>query len=154
QINLMRSPLIGVGYGIPIDYVIPIVDLTRTDPFIRFIPHNNVLYVWMRLGAIGALAFWSFIGFVVLSACRLLRARDLRLALYGSLVVCAVINYLIMGYLDLGFFWFRVAILMGCLLGVLEVARRVQQADEVQVLAAEPYRIRRLRAGPVRPEKA
>jgi hypothetical protein len=132
QINLKRSPLVGVGYGIPIDYVIPIVDLSRIDPFIKFIPHNNVLYIWMRLGAIGALAFWSVIGFAVISACRLLRARDLRLALYGAFVVCALINYLILGYLDLGLFWFRVAIFMGCLLGVLEVARRVQEAQEAQ----------------------
>jgi O-antigen ligase/polysaccharide polymerase Wzy-like membrane protein len=136
QINLMRSPLFGVGYGIPIDYVVPIVDLSRTDPFIKFIPHNNLLYIWMRLGAIGALAFWSFIGLVILSACRLLRAPDLRLALYGSLVICAVINYLIMGYLDLGLFWFRVAIFMGCLFGVLEVARRAQQAEERRLLVA------------------
>jgi O-Antigen ligase len=138
EINLRRSPLIGVGYGIPINYVIPIVDLTRLDPFIRFIPHNNVLYIWMRLGAIGALAFWSFIGFVIVSACRLLRAQDLHLALYGSLVICAVIDYLIMGYLDLGLFWFRVAILMGCLLGVLEVATRVQKADELRAEVAGP----------------
>jgi O-antigen ligase/polysaccharide polymerase Wzy-like membrane protein len=139
QINLMRSPLFGVGYGIPIDYIVPIVDLSRTDPFIKFIPHNNLLYIWLRLGAIGALAFWSFIGLVVVSACRLLRAADLRLALYGSLVICAVINYLIMGYLDLGLFWFRVAIFMGCLFGVLEVARRAQQAaEQLPLVVAAP----------------
>jgi hypothetical protein len=131
QINIMRSPVIGVGYGIPIDYAIPMVDLSRIDPFIRYIPHNNILYIWMRLGILGALVFWSFIGFAVVSACRLLRARDMRLALYGALVLCAVINYLIMGYLDLGLFWFRVAIFMGLMFGTLEVARRLQAAQEM-----------------------
>jgi hypothetical protein len=145
QLNIKRSPFIGLGYGIPIDYVIPIVDLSRIDPFIKYIPHNTLLYVWMRVGALGALVFWSFIGFAIVSACRLLRARDPRLALYGAVAVCALVNYLIEGYLDLGLFWFRVAMIMGCMLGVLEVARRVQAAepagDEARKgTAARPWR--------------
>jgi hypothetical protein len=144
--NIKRSPLIGAGYGIPINYVIPIVDLTSIDPFIKFIPHNDVLYVWMRIGAIGALAFWSFIGLAVVRACRVLRSRDPTLALYGALVVCAVVDYLIQGQLDLGFFWFRVAIFMGCMLGVLEVAARVHKREGRQERKATgPPSLRQLR---------
>jgi hypothetical protein len=125
EFNIRMSPLIGRGYGVPIDYRIPIVDLSRIDPFIHYIPHNDVLYVWMRLGIGGALAFWSVIGLAVVAACRLLRAHDPRPALYGTVVVCALAAYLIQGALDLGFFWFRIAVLMGALLGGLELARRL-----------------------------
>jgi O-antigen ligase len=137
-LNIQRAPLIGLGYGIPIDYALPMVaDLTRTDPFLKYIPHNDVLYVWMRLGAVGALAFWTFIGLACVSACRLVRSPDPRLSVYGAFVVCALIGYVILGYLDLGFFWFRIAMTMGWLLGTLEVAHRVEAQDSA---AAEPVR--------------
>lgn len=135
--NIHMSPVIGAGYGVKIDYALPLLaDLADNDPFLNYIPHNDVLYVWLRVGYVGALAFWSFIGVAFLSACRLLRAADPRLALFGSFTVCALIAYLIIGYLDLGFWWFRVAIVMGWLLGGLEVARRTQAGDEARAKVA------------------
>ena len=68
------------------------VDLTSTDPFLKYIPHDGVLYVWMRLGAVGALAFWSMIGLACIRACRLLRSHDPGLAAYGAFVVCALMG--------------------------------------------------------------
>jgi hypothetical protein len=137
-LNIKRSPLIGLGYGIPIDYKLPMLaDLTRNNPFLKYIPHDDVLWVWMRLGAAGALVFWSVIGLACVSACRLLRAEDPRLAMFGAFVVCALIGYVILGNLDLGFFWFRVAIPIGWLLGVLEVAHRVRAQETAA--AEEPH---------------
>ena len=128
--NIKRSPLIGAGYGIPIDYALPMIaDLTRTDAFLRYIPHNDALYVWMRLGAVGALVFWTFIGMACVAACRVLRAADPHLALYGAFALCAMVAYLILGGLDLGFFWFRVAVTIGVVLGALEVAARADRKE-------------------------
>lgn len=128
--NIKLSPLIGVGYGIPIDYALPMIaDLTRTDAFLAYIPHNDVLYVWMRLGAVGALVFWTFAGMACITACRVLRTADARLAMYSAFALCAVVAYLILGGLDLGFFWFRVALTLGVILGTLEVAARAARAE-------------------------
>jgi O-antigen ligase len=127
-----RSPVIGVGSGVPLTYVVPVVDLTGTDPFIRYIPHNGILYIWWRFGAVGAVVFWSFIGFAMLSACRLLRATDPRLAMFGAFSCCALVAYLVLGDLDMGLWWFRVAVLVGCLLGVLDVAHRVDVAEAAE----------------------
>ncbi len=148
ELNIRMSPLIGRGYGVPIDYRIPIVDLSRIDPFIHYIPHNDVLYVWMRLGIVGALVFWSVIGFAVVGACRLIRARHPGLVLYGLLVACAIAAYLIQGALDLGFFWFRVAVLMGALFGALELARQAAAGEEAERSPPAPARAL---AGPGRP---
>ena len=138
QFNIERSPLIGLGYGVPIRYALPMfVDLTSTDPFLKYIPHDGVLYVWMRLGAVGALAFWSMIGLACIRACRLLRSHDPGLAAYGAFVVCALIAYVILGYLDLGFFWFRIAVTMGWLLGIVEIASRVQKEEEAEQAGLE-----------------
>jgi hypothetical protein len=121
--DIKASTPLGTGFGIPIDYSsIPFHDLSDQVPALRFVPHNGVLYVWMVLGIPGALAFWWLIGIAVVLACRVIRAPDRRLAIFGAFVVCALIAYLMEGYYDFGLWWFRVALLMGCLLGALEAA--------------------------------
>lgn len=129
--NIQQSPIIGAGFGRPIDYALPIVDLTKSDPFLAYIPHDGVMYIWMRIGIIGALVFWSFAGFAFLSAFRLSRAREKRLSVVGALSVAALCCYLVEGYLDLGLFWFRIAVFLGFMLGVLEVGRRLQAGEMV-----------------------
>jgi hypothetical protein len=130
-VNIRRAGPLGAGFGIPIDYTAApfqaIFDLTSGhDPSLRYIPHNNILYVWLRLGIPGALAFWCMIGFAVVAACRLARATDPQTAVFGCLIVCALVAYLIEGYYDLGLSWFRVALFIGCLLGAQEAAARLR----------------------------
>ncbi len=135
QLNIERSMPLGTGFGIPIDYALPILDLTGKAPSLRFVPHNTILYVWMRLGLPGILAFWWLIGAAFLAACRLVRRADDRLAIFGTFVICALIAYLVEGYYDLGLSWFRVAVFMGCTLGALEAVRRMSPVPAAHVPA-------------------
>lgn len=147
-LNIHRSPLVGLGFGVPIDYALPINDLPQ-DPSFKYIPHNGVLWLWMRLGAVGALVFWSMVGFACVSACRLLRTDDPRLKVFGAFVVCALVGWVILAYFDLGFIWFRVAICIGWLLGVLEVGHlvRAQQKESEPDSAVPNHRGRRKLSG-------
>jgi hypothetical protein len=124
QYNIQRSFPLGAGFGIPIDYALPIVDLRKSVPSLNFIPHNTVLYVWMRMGLPGMIAFWWVVGAAFLLACRIVRSPDRRLAVVGCLAICALIAYLFEGYYDLGLSWFRISVFMGCVLGALEAAGR------------------------------
>src|SRR5262249_30216629 len=108
--NLMlaiRSAPLGAGFGIPIDYVVPIIDLSRIDPFIKSITHDGILYGWMRMGWQGFVLWWAWIGFVMIAAASLIRSKDLRLATFGALAAVCVSGYVIEGYYDFGLFWFR-----------------------------------------------
>ena len=58
----------------------------------------------------------------------LLRPVNGSIALFGAFALCAVIAYVLEGYYDLGLSWFRVAVVMGCLLGALEAAGRLMPA--------------------------
>jgi hypothetical protein len=62
---------------------------------------------------------------VVVRGCALARAGDRELAVLGALSACAVVAYLVQGYNDMGFFWFRIALCFGTLLGAMEAAHRV-----------------------------
>jgi hypothetical protein len=127
--NIHRSPYVGMGFGRPIDYALPIANISRADPMIKYVTHNSVLYLWMRLGLVGEVAFLMMIAAAILRAVELARVRDQELALFGMLTICAVVAYLVQGYNDMGFTWFRVALCMGVLFGVTEAALRLARHE-------------------------
>ena len=129
--NIRRSHDLGTGFGLKIDYHLPIVNIRNIDPMIAYIPHDGVLYIWMRLGIVGELTFLMMIAAAILRAVQLTRVGDKELALIGTLTVCAVIAYLVQGYNDMGFTWFRIALGMGVLLGATEAALRVAHAERL-----------------------
>jgi hypothetical protein len=114
------NPLLGTGFGIPIDYgSVPIVNITNVDSFIDWVPHNGVLYVWMRMGIPGELALWLLVAAAIMAGTRATRSEDREVALLGALVASATVGWLVMGYTDMGFYWFRMAVAFGVLLGLL-----------------------------------
>jgi len=125
KLNIREGAPFGKGFGVPIDYALPIVNISTIDPLIAYIPHNGVLYVFMRMGVLGAVAFWSLLGAGIVGGCRLARCRDRELALIGALLVCGLLAYAVEGYNDQGFFFYRIAFVVGTLLGLGEAARRL-----------------------------
>ena len=130
-LNVQASNGIGKGFGVPIDYAIPITDLSNISSAIDFVPHNGVLYVWMRMGLLGEIAFFSMVGAMIMRACQLVKVADRELALLGTVVVCAIVGYVVQGYNDMGFFWFRIAVGLGVLLGAVEAALRLSREDQI-----------------------
>jgi len=122
KLNIQGAGPLGKGFGIPIAYVLPIVDVSNFDPMIKFIPHNGGLWIWMRLGLQGEIAFWVLVGTAVIAGCRLAQSTDTLLSLLGAVTVAALIGYVLQGYQDLGFANMRVAVVLGCLLGCVEAA--------------------------------
>jgi hypothetical protein len=90
----------------------------------------------MRLGIAGELAFLMMIGAAILRAVELARVGDKELALIGTLTACAVIAYLVQGYNDMGFTWFRIALCMGGLFGATEAALRIARRERVETAGA------------------
>jgi hypothetical protein len=123
--NIKESGLLGKGFGRPIDYVIAIPNISNYDPTIGYIPHNGLLWIWMRLGLQGEIVLWLLMAYAILTAANLTRGGDRFLALFGSVAVCAVIGYVFQGYEDQGLASLRIAIVMGCFFGALEAAHRI-----------------------------
>ncbi len=140
-LNIRNGGPLGLGFGVPIDYALPIVDISDIDPFIAYIPHNGVLYLFMRMGVLGAVAFWAVLGIGILGACRLARSRDRELGAIGALTVAVLVAYAFEGHTDQGFFLYRVAFTVGTLLGLAEAARRMS-AQVPAAAAAMPARVR------------
>jgi hypothetical protein len=123
--NIQQGGFLGRGFGVQIVYDQGMPDIRSIDPLIEFIPHNGVFYILMRIGLLGGIAFWSLLGVGIIGACRLVRSSDREVAVVGALVACALVGYALEGYNDQGFFLYRVAFVIGSLLGIVEGVRRL-----------------------------
>ena len=50
----------------------------------------------------------------------------------GAVVICALVAYALQGYNDQGFFFFRIAIVIGTLLGLAEAALRIDATEAAE----------------------
>jgi acyl dehydratase len=125
KLNIREGGPLGRGFGVKIDYPLPIADISGLDPLIAYIPHDGVLYVLMRMGIAGGVALWTLVGVGIICACRLARSRERELAAVGALVAAMLIGYAMEGGIDQGFFFYRVGFVVGTLLGAVEAARRL-----------------------------
>ncbi|HET7486294.1 MAG TPA: hypothetical protein VFJ85_00085 [Acidimicrobiales bacterium] len=123
--NIRKQYGLGKGFGPYIDYALPMIDISSFDPYVRWLPHNSVLDLWMRMGTQGMIVFLMMIGTGIIRAAGLARSPDRTLAVLGAVTVCALAAYVVQGNGDLGFFWFRIALCMGTLLGAVEASLRL-----------------------------
>lgn len=138
KLNIKEGGLLGRGFGVPIDYALPIVNLRSIDPLIAYIPHNGVYYILMRMGILGGVVFWSVLAFGIIAGCRLARSVEPELAVVGALLACALVGYAFEGSLDQGFFFYRIAFITGALLGLTEAAHRIRRVDAGRIGALLP----------------
>ena len=125
ELNIKQGGPLGKGYGVKINYALPIVDISSLDPVIAYVPHNQVLDVLVSMGLLGGVAVWFLIGAGIISGSRLALVRDPEVAVIGLVVACALVTYAMLGARDLGFFFYRVAFITGIFLGLAEAARRL-----------------------------
>ncbi len=114
------SALIGYGYGKPMFTPYPLANISGTYIFWNIMPHNSILWIWMRLGTIGYLIFLSLMGMAIAQATGLVRRlRDPALkglALWSGVMV---MQQVIFGYLDLGMVNDRNLITLGVLFSLI-----------------------------------
>lgn len=113
--------LFGVGFGRPFIVVVQMVDMSWW-PFWNMQPHNNIMWLWLKTGPLGFIAFWTLTGTALMRAAhqaRYLSSNEGRgLSLVG---LCAVVVCLVFNYVDLGFTGARVCVLYGTMLGLVGV---------------------------------
>jgi len=118
--NFKTSPLFGIGFGIPMFVIFPMADISYVYPLWNYIPHNTLLWIGMRMGAVGFAVFWGLVGIAILHACRQLATRkDPLLNAVAAFVVAAIVAEIIQGYSDLQLDSYRNLIVFGAVLGLL-----------------------------------
>jgi hypothetical protein len=125
--TIQSDPLLGVGFGRPFLFVVGLPDLSWW-PFWRYEPHHNILWVWLKLGAVGFTVFWILMGSAIARAAHLvkvLRTRDGRV--FAMLALASIISSLVFCYVDLGLTSGRVTAFLGIILGTLSVLDQLSE---------------------------
>lgn len=129
QLTFRTSPIFGVGFGSPFLIVYPMADISKIYPLWNIIPHNSLMWVGMRMGALGFAAFWGLIGLAILEGFRVLtKRRDPLSRTIAAFAIAAIVAEIVVGYADIQLESYRNLIFLGVVLGVLN---RLSQLPEV-----------------------
>lgn len=129
--TIRANAITGYGYGRPYYHVVKMADISKIYGLEEFIPHNQILWVWERVGTVGFLVFWMMISAIVIFAAQTLRAPgadDVTKAV-GLFVLLLVFLLIIFGLLDLQLSNFRDVLFVGLWTGVLAVTPGMQPRE-------------------------
>jgi hypothetical protein len=99
--TIKSNPLRGVGFGHPFLRPVPLPAIS-TFPLADYMPHNSFLWLWMKVGIVGFIAFLCVVGFTMLEGGRLLRTH-----IRGDFAVITltsttfVVMYVMFAYVDI-----------------------------------------------------
>lgn len=115
-----QSPILGYGFGKPFLTPSPLPNIIGLDPYYLYIPHNNILWIWMRLGPLGYLAFWYLFGAAIVRGGVIMkRLRDPDLQFVALFVIGAILMEIPLAYGDYQIYFYRNVFITGLLMGIL-----------------------------------
>jgi hypothetical protein len=119
--NIRSVPVTGLGFGRPYYFAVAQPPLDATGfTYWRYIAHNAIYWVWMKMGLVGFIFFWNLIGSaVVLGLVTFRQLRDSYLRVLALVVAGVVIMQVIFSFGDLGLTYSRSMVFLGCMLGLL-----------------------------------
>ncbi len=127
-VNIVERPLLGTGYGILVDYRMPI-PIAWDLGF--YIPHNQILAVPVKTGLVGLIIFMNFYLSVIASISvgfhRLREDRYLQAVLV--LVGVSVVSHLIFSFFDIILTYYRPNVFTGALFGVASAVLALKPKD-------------------------
>ncbi len=119
--TIRSAPLQGYGYGRPFLQIISMDTIIKLYDLEPFIPHNQILWIWERVGSFGFLAFWMMISAIIIFAGRTIRApgADGLTKAVGMFALLMTVMLVIFGLLDVQLSNFRDVLFAGIWAGTL-----------------------------------
>jgi hypothetical protein len=118
------APVIGIGFGNA--YERPLLPWGSHYALSDYLPHNQILWVFVKMGAIGGTLFWLFFNsFVFRGAMILTRLKDSYLKAVCAVCVVAIVNQFVVSYVDMQLAWYRNMVYLGLLMGLVPVLERL-----------------------------
>ena len=101
--TIKSAPLQGYGFGRPFFEVMSMADVINVYDLEPYIPHNQILWIWERVGTFGFLSFWMMISSIIIYAGQTIRRTDVddltrAVGIFAMLVIAMLV---IFGLLDL-----------------------------------------------------
>lgn len=131
--NGVRQNLVfGQGYGIELPLPPGMADLRDIAPFMLYMPHNSILWVWWRTGTIGFVCFCAALGSTIIRNCLLARSTsDPTIQRWALFAVALVVMHLLMAWLDVGLFSYRQVVYLWVVLAVPDILCRLYEQPKI-----------------------
>lgn len=124
RVTILSAPLTGIGFGHPFLDIHPLPPLVWW-PFQFYTPHIEVMWIWLKVGAGGFIAFWVLICAALMRAGHSIRTWPSgETGFYCLLAAVYIVMLLVYAYVDVGLANERCEILLGTMLGIIGVASR------------------------------
>ena len=119
--TVRSAPVQGYGYGKRMIHAVPIADISQEYDWWDIMTHNQILWVWMRVGTVGFLAFWMMVGAILVRAGLVIRdeTADRETKAVGIFAMVTLGMLMIFGLLDLQLSNFRDMLFAGFWTGLL-----------------------------------
>jgi len=125
--TIASDPLLGIGFGRPFLQVVTVPDISGFE-FWNYESHHDILWVWMKTGALGFICFFGLVlGGVARSVWLAKTLPQLDLKTFALVGTTAIVMSLVYCYVDLGLTEPRIPILLGVVLGTVGVLDRVRE---------------------------
>jgi hypothetical protein len=124
--TILSAPLTGIGFGHQFFNVDPLPVLSWW-PYQFYTPHAEVLWIWLKVGAGGFIAFWVVICTSLLRVGQIFRQEKMTERSFAGLLAAIFIAMLLgFAYVDVGLANERCEVLLGTMLGIIGVITRPQ----------------------------
>jgi len=124
--NIHAKPIDGIGFGVVYAKPYPFWNLSGFWPFWEYIPHNTILWLWMKGGVVTFLAFWFLLGAAIVRMVAICRSTTDHFLVATSAGIAAFFPMLVLfSYVDLGLTNVRLMILVGVCFGLIGLLQRL-----------------------------
>ncbi len=115
---IRSSPILGLGFGRQFMSSGALTDIGYS--LAAVIPHNEILWLWVKMGTVGFGIFWVMVGGLFAYGCVVFRsARRPHTRVLAGLATAAIIMQLVVSYVDLQLTFARNMVFLGVLVGIL-----------------------------------
>jgi O-antigen ligase len=141
----IRSAPLGYGYGKPMLHAVPIADISKYYEWWDILPHNQILWVWMRIGTPGFIVFWIMIACILVRIAKILRSPladnfDKMVTLYTLTIL---VQLLMFGLVDLQLSNYRDMLFAGFWIGITDRMIGSRLLTPVNELSEDAQQLRR-----------
>lgn len=117
-VTIRSAPILGLGFGraFQASGQLSKIDFSLAD----YIPHNEIMWLWAKMGTIGFAVFWMTIGGLIAYGCVTFRsARDPYKKALAATITAALVMQVVVSYVDLQLTFARNMVFLGVLVAIL-----------------------------------
>lgn len=129
--TVKAHPVIGIGFGNP--FMTPVFLISLHIPFQLWIPHDQIFWLMVNMGAIGFFIFFLFFDSLVFEASRLGRVtKDPFLKAVVFMIGAMIVNQMVISYFDMQLTFYRDMVFLGTFCGLLPTIKMLNNSTRVK----------------------